>query len=221
MDKVFYRLFSQMRVIQRNRISSKCHPKCLIGQSTYDQTEARRWKDNTVLVGSMTTESSDAHMGHQASTSSWWKVGLPGDSGDSFTWWRQEMEMLALWEGNQPVIGGFLSQVASNAGHWCFLWSKVVHAIEQKVELPVNQFSLPPMCRHCNETHALILAPLLTPTLWIDESFGPTYRLCLLFKGAHRDCVTNFLVTHQSPSLHPFALETPFNNIIPCASGRY
>ena len=31
-----------------------------------------------------------------------------------------------------------------------------------------------------------------------------------LFKGAHRDCVTKLLVTHQSPSLHPFVPETPY-----------
>ena len=104
-----------------NRISLKCHPKCLIDlRSAYDQTGARRWRGNTALVWSLRAESSGPYIGHQSSTSSLWKVALPDDL---FTCWRQEMKMLVFWEGNQPVIGVFLSQLASNAEHWCFLWN--------------------------------------------------------------------------------------------------
>ena len=58
------------------------------------------------------------------------------------------------------------------------------------------------------------------PKLWNVITFADPnspYRqsLCISlkwmrFKGAHRDCVIKFLVTNQSPSLHPFVLATPY-----------
>ena len=42
------------------------------------------------------------------------------------SWWCHDMEMLsvllALCEGNPPVIDGFPSQKADNMLLWCFLW---------------------------------------------------------------------------------------------------
>ena len=45
--------------------------------------------------------------------------------------------LLALSEGNLPVIGGFPLTEASGAGLWYFLWSATEQTVEQTIKTPV------------------------------------------------------------------------------------
>ena len=72
------------------------------------------------------------------------------------TGWHHKIDtfstLLALWEWNPPVTGGFHWQWASDAELWCFLWSQPVQSVEQTIERQVNQDVLVVIWRGCNES---------------------------------------------------------------------
>ena len=106
--------------------------------------------------------------------------------------------LLALCAGNSPVTGEFLSQNASDAELWCFLWSAPERTAELTIETVIwDAIALIITSCHCNEKcskmHEIWATVRLAELLCSKDRFQFYERLVSALQWRHngRNCVSN------------------------------
>ena len=106
--------------------------------------------------------------------------------------------LLALCAGNSPVTGEFLSENASDAELWCFLWSAPERTAELTIETVIwDAIALIITSCHCNEKcskmHEIWATVRLAELLCSKDRFQFYERLVSALQWRHngRNCVSN------------------------------
>ena len=148
---------------------------------------------------------------HQSNTLvSTWTVRRSSPHSISLSWWRHHMEklptILALWEGNPPVTGGFPSQKASSVELGYCLWSTPEHMVEKK-QWKCRWFETP--WRSCDVT-----------VMVIEVVYAPVSSLAMVRWAARLAvyvAVMTMTANHQKPWIrrperHRGEISVPWNS---------